>query len=170
MEDRVDRAIKTFEEHFSRIDELTHMVLKGHLIVEEAVNKGLEGAFPNSQYIISLNLRFFQKVQLLRAVSGKYHEEPVWELILTLNELRNAIAHSLSSSRIKEKVVALRASYFKTAEGYPKLDEQRKQADHIVVGSAAALAVGILIGVGVNSENTALLTKVLDSLGLKDPR
>jgi hypothetical protein len=170
MEDRVKRALKTFEEHFSKMDEVTHMVLKGHLIVEEAVNKNIEGGFPNSQYITALNLRFFQKVQLLRAVSGRHHQEPIWDLILALNELRNAIAHSLESPRIQEKTAALRAAYFKTAEGYPKLNEQRNQPDHIIVGAAAALAVGMLLGIGVRGENAVLLAKVLDSLGLEAPK
>ena len=146
MDDRAKQALKTFEEHLSEIDEVTHTVVKAHLIVEEALNRGLEVAFPNSQYITSLNLRFYQKVRLLRAVSGKYHDELVWELVLALNELRNAIAHSLSSPRIQEKARALRTSYFRAAEGYPELDEQKKQPDHMIVAFAAVLAVGMLHG------------------------
>jgi len=140
MEHRINEVLNAFERHLARIDELTHTILKGHLLVEEALTKALYAAFPNSSHLNRGSFRFFQKIQLLRAIS-KFPDDSLWEMILALNSLRNEVAHSLDSPKLNDKVADVRASYFKAAAGYEGIDAQRSQPDDMICLLHTSLAV-----------------------------
>src|SRR5260221_14261232 len=91
-------ARRRFRDHLERFDELAHMVLKGHLLIEEAVNDYLRAFFINSEFVEQSNLRFIQKVNITRA-TDEHTNEDTWELVVAINALRNELAHSLESPK-----------------------------------------------------------------------
>ena len=163
MEDTLRRATADFEKHLASIDELTHVVLKGHLLLEKAINQAIDATFPNPQYISKLN--FSQKYNLLRAVDVQLHTDPIWDLIAALNTLRNDVAHSLDSPKTAIRIESLRQAYFKAASGYERLEDHRSYPDGMIISAAAALAVGVIIGLRSRGESIVLAARVLSSVG-----
>jgi len=140
--DKVRYAVarRRFREHLEQFDELAHMVLKGHLLIEEALNDYLRSFFVNSEFIEQGNLRFIQKVNVARA-TDEYLEEDTWELVIAINALRNELAHSLDSPRLAPKVAQVRQIYLRCATRYEGVENHDKLPDHELVGMAAALCV-----------------------------
>jgi len=93
------KLVREFEE----VDDEALIILKGHLIAEEMLNLLLASLVRSPEALAQLNLRFPQRVWLVQALfppASDLHRNG-WQLVLKLNELRNALAHSLD--RVKRK-------------------------------------------------------------------
>jgi hypothetical protein len=73
-------------------DDLSLIVLKGHLLIEERLERVLQAAFPNPEHLDAMKLQFARKVQLCRAVSRGVSDSTAWSLINCINVLRNNLA------------------------------------------------------------------------------
>ncbi len=140
--------------HFERVKEklpkndLDLVILKGHLLIEERLDSILMFEFdPDSFDLKKINLRFFQKLLLSKAVCHKFGEKPManslWDGIQKLNSLRNELAHNLETVRFEKKLDAvlaihrdIRAHYWEgmteefgveypTESGFPKVNQLR---------------------------------------------
>lgn len=78
-------------------DDLTLIVLKGHLLVEELLVDLANWALPHAQYLPKF--MFHNLAHVVRAVVPQRSDDPCWELILKLNSLRNDLAHKLDSAK-----------------------------------------------------------------------
>jgi hypothetical protein len=76
-------------------DDLTLIVLKGHLLVEEVLLDLANCAFPHPQYLRDANLSFHKLACVVRAFIPEQFDSPAWRLIFLLNALRNDLAHNL---------------------------------------------------------------------------
>jgi hypothetical protein len=96
-----------FRQHFPRrSNDLTLIVLKGHLLMEEAVNRMLAGFLIKPEAIEGANLRFHQKLCLLRALAPVGPEGTAFRLFDAaekLNTLRNRLAHHINHPQIEER-------------------------------------------------------------------
>ena len=104
-ENKIDRLGRLF----SHLEDLTLIVLRGHLLIEELLNEILESICDAPKYIENANLSFFQKIQLCRSfqrrnVKGVLIDDDPWESLVVLNTLRNKLAHNLEPSGINERV------------------------------------------------------------------
>lgn len=91
----------------SRSDPL-YLVIKGHLFIENELNKILEGFIPNPK-ILNLNKKgFYEKVCL--AQSFNMIDEPVTNALLNFNDLRNAYAHNLNFNLSYNRVLKLKTA------------------------------------------------------------
>jgi hypothetical protein len=136
--------LQRYVEQLQNVDELTLVILKGHLLVEEMLTRILETFVFHPEHLEKCNLRFAQKVELARSVSLDEHQNPMWKLVIALNTLRNELAHSLDSPKRQSKIDALMSTYFEVNSGMEGIEEHKKLEDKIVAAFAIALCLGFL--------------------------
>lgn len=98
------KFIERYIKYLHREQDVLPIVLKGHLLLESLLDQIIEAISPNPQYIQELNLMFYKKVLLARAMSWDKHEIEMWELIIAINSLRNELAHHLEGSNLENKI------------------------------------------------------------------
>lgn len=84
------------EAQIHAIDDLQLLILKGHILVEYAMNKFINDLTEDSFDIYKENFHFAQKIKLCKAL-GLFESTvyPLEETMTTLNKIRNSIAHYL---------------------------------------------------------------------------
>lgn len=99
-----------FSRHMSGLEDPVLVTLKGHLLVEELLEALIRLKCRAPEHLKHARLGFYQKAALARALIGSSHEnglilpESFWPLVLSLNELRNDLAHQLESSKRIERI------------------------------------------------------------------
>ncbi len=101
-------TLRRLIEHLPQGDDLTLIVLKGHLLIEERlldlVRAKLEADDPALK---EARLRFSQLLPLARAASGRDQYPWFWEALEKLNALRNDLAHHLEPKQVERLSTAL---------------------------------------------------------------
>jgi len=83
-------------------NDLTMVVLKGHLIIERILN-GIVASHCNSPiYLSKARLTFSQMAHLAQSLMVVLIKKGVFPAIHNLNKLRNYLAHSLDTSKTEE--------------------------------------------------------------------
>lgn len=98
---RIDRV----REHLPAGNDLTLVALKGHLLVEEALDEIIAIACSEPKHLENQNLPFRFKPILARALFGHLLWPGLWPLIEGLNTVRNNLAHHLDSPRLQQQVI-----------------------------------------------------------------
>lgn len=105
----LDDFKKMAEKHLEETSDLTMVVLKGHLLLETALNSALEKQCANPALLEKANLRFIQMVYLARALlpasevpENAAKEEKFWDAMVALNQLRNRFAHNLEPKALAD--------------------------------------------------------------------
>lgn len=109
--DILDRADTLFD----GVSDLTLLILKAHLLIDEELYNQLRQLFPNPEYYDRINLRFVQNVMLARALcvrgtsDGKSieHVEMCWDALDALNAFRNKLAHNLEPDDLSHLLARL---------------------------------------------------------------
>jgi hypothetical protein len=102
---------KTFIEEIRYVDDTAQIVLKGHLVVEDLMNKALESFVFHGDHIDDARLQFHQKLELCRSISLKDNKNNMWNLIKKINSLRNALSHSIDKERRNKAIQSLMSIY-----------------------------------------------------------
>jgi hypothetical protein len=132
-----------FAEQMGSVDELALVLLKGHLIIEGALDNILSLIFFHPEYLDDSRLRFASKVHIARAYCYREPKSTMWTMVLAINSLRNEIAHKLKSAKRDKKMAELRRSYI--SEASEAMAGKFKDApDPIIANFACALVVGFL--------------------------
>jgi hypothetical protein len=142
MSDVRDRNQQRLTEQMSHIDELALVVLKGHLVLEEQLDRIIGGFVFHSLHLDAANLRFSQKVAVARSISLDEHANSMWELLAAINSLRNELAHALHSEKRQRKTDWLRKTYFAETDTSEK--GVATDPDHEIAFCAIALVSGFL--------------------------
>jgi len=95
---------------FQGVSDLTLLVLKAHLLLEEELYNQLRQLFPNPAQYDRLNLRFIQNVMLARALCVRRtdegepvsHVELCFDALEALNTFRNRLAHNLEPQDLQQ--------------------------------------------------------------------
>src|SRR4051812_28326134 len=111
MSDVSIRNTERLSEQMRHIDELALVVLKGHLVLEEQLQRILDTFLFHPEYLDSARFHFAQKVYLARTMSLDEHANPMWDLILAINALRNDLAHALDSVKRQQKLDRVKELY-----------------------------------------------------------
>lgn len=98
---RIDRV----REHLPAGNDLTLVALKGHLLVEEALDELIAIACSQPHLLEKLSLPFRFKPPLAQALFGHLLWPGLWPLIDALNTVRNNLAHHLDSPLLQQHVV-----------------------------------------------------------------
>lgn len=100
-------SFERFFTHFPTTDDLTLIVLKGHLLVEEEINDILDMKLKDSSAIYQARLGFHQRLAVLKALTGTGPDAPFqYSSIEKLNTLRNKIAHNLAPNDFERKIIS----------------------------------------------------------------
>ena len=97
-------------QHLPDEDDIDLIILKGHLLLEESLERIIRTIVAQGDLLKNDLLSFYQKAWLARAMSWSQHRGKLWDLILTLNTLRNALVHHLEPPEFDAKVKAFLAS------------------------------------------------------------
>lgn len=93
-----------FKEHLPETDDFALLTLKGHLLVEEILDVLIKSYCSEPQHLDNVEIRFFVKAKIARALVGGLFPESMWLMIEALNTVRNDLAHNLESGKLKEKI------------------------------------------------------------------
>ena len=139
---RKEEMLKKFKEHLSNVDEVALVVLKGHLIIEESLGKIISKFVFHEDKIESARLSFAQKVWIARSMSLDETDNTMWELVLSINALRNDLAHNLKSKKREQKIDRVLALYKAEMKNGTDLSDFEEQ--HIQISFAISLCTGFL--------------------------
>jgi hypothetical protein len=98
------RHVFRYDEHIPDTDDLSLIILKGHLLVEEMLVELSNLLFPNPTFLEKANLRFQQLANIVHAAEPMKPDDKCWELIFALNTLRNDLVHKLESPKLEIKI------------------------------------------------------------------
>ncbi|WP_376694484.1 hypothetical protein [Wenzhouxiangella sp. EGI_FJ10409] len=99
-------ALVQIKRHLPRGDDLTLIVLKGHLLVEEQINGLIGDNVIDEKPLERARLTFAQRIALVRALVPPSRVSSLkLDATEKLNSLRNELAHNLSSEKIEKKVI-----------------------------------------------------------------
>jgi hypothetical protein len=142
MAETLDDMQQRIEETFCHVDETALIVLKGHLLIEEALEAIISTFVHHAAFIENARLGFPQKIAIARAMSLDEHENRMWEIATALNSLRNDLAHALDSPKRARKVRAVIELYHREIEIDAHLAVSKDQPEHVVL----FLAIGFFLG------------------------
>ena len=98
---RIERVRK----HLPAGSDLTLIALKGHLLVDEALDDLMRFYCRQPEHLDDVEIRFQVKARLARALSGHIVWTGLWPLIDALNSVRNDLAHRLESPKLRDRVI-----------------------------------------------------------------
>ena len=139
-----EKFLEIFDEHFNKVDEELNAILKGHLLIERALNQIIEDFVFHSDKLIEADLSFFKKVHVARSMSLDQSDNSMWALILSFNSLRNDFVHELSSSKRQARIEKVKTLYVLEMKG----DDFEKVWDSdpvLGIAYSTSLIVGFLI-------------------------
>jgi hypothetical protein len=93
-----------FMAHMPTGDDLVLIVLKGHLLIEQQLERIIQTIVAHGQMIDDDQFGFALKCALARAMCWSQEKNPIWDFIGALNALRNDIAHSLGSDKTERRL------------------------------------------------------------------
>jgi len=129
---------KTFFEEVRYVDDTAQIVLKGHLVAEDLMNKALECFMLHGEHIEDARLQFHQKLELCKSISLSDNKNNMWNLIKKINVLRNALSHSLDKERREKAIQSLKSIYDQ------EFDPETRNIDGM--SEEAALCIAALSG------------------------
>lgn len=101
------RYILRWDDFMPDTEDLSLVILKGHLLVEEMLSELLVHILPFPQHIEGLNLGFRQKASIVRAACQYDENNKAWDLINALNKTRNELVHNLEPPKLEKVLAAL---------------------------------------------------------------
>jgi hypothetical protein len=143
MEDREHLALR-FKESFEAVDPVVHVLLKGHLLLEELMGEIIEQHLFHPKHLSDARLTFSQKISLCRSLCLRKNDLGEWALISVVNTLRNDLAHRLQSEVRAKKIEKVRNLYFQEAAENPEIDNHKKEQDQVVLAYACVHCGGFL--------------------------
>jgi hypothetical protein len=91
----MEESEERFRRHMPRSGDLTLIILKGHLLVEEQLNAFIAAHMQRPEELDSARLSFSQRVALAKALAPSRSKH--FDAVNKLNRLRNDLAHRLES-------------------------------------------------------------------------
>jgi hypothetical protein len=110
---RTRQSKELFIKHFSELpDELSPIVLKGHLLVERSLTGIISHYAQPSADVSKVGLRFMQKVALAKVlVPSFFFPLEFWNFVNLLNQLRNDLAHQLEPKKLEKHLESVRTMF-----------------------------------------------------------
>jgi hypothetical protein len=93
--------VEQINQHIDKTDDPILVILRAHLLVEERLRDILAQISRAPEELKAARLSFHQALCLCRAVIGR-QDDPAWDFIVRLNEVRNRIAHHLDPGNLDE--------------------------------------------------------------------
>lgn len=100
-----ETRIERVRMHLPSGNDLTLIALKGHLLAEEALDDLIRFYCKQPEHLDDVEIRFFVKARIARALSGHIVWTGLWPLIDALNSVRNDLAHNLESPKLRDRAI-----------------------------------------------------------------
>lgn len=113
-------SIERYKKHEPKGRNITLVVLKGHLLVEEELNELLELLLPNPEFLYQPRFGFIQRLRVLQAISTEKRLHALADAIELLNEMRNSLAHQLEPTKLNKQALAFTNAALNAARTNPK--------------------------------------------------
>lgn len=101
-------TFEKFQKHLPIGGDMTLMILKGHLLIEEQIDFLVKNRIPKPSALIGARLTSHQQICLAEAlveeISLDGSDQWLWAAIKKLNKIRNEIAHHLEKSGIDDRI------------------------------------------------------------------
>lgn len=145
MPKHLERYNKEFKKHLGEVDELQQYILKGHLVIESILDNVIKLIFFHPEHIQDGRFGFMHKVNLARAFALNKNKSTTWKLVVSINAVRNEIAHQLGGEKRDRKMQQLRRLYIAELEDDRELIKAHKEyPDELIAVMACALSAGFL--------------------------
>lgn len=141
-----------FKKHAPKGRDLTLILLKCHLLVEEEMNELLELMLPHPEFLYRSRFGFLQRLRVLQAVSSDPRFHTLAEAMELLNEMRNALAHQLEPVKVRQLAPAFIEAAFNAGMRNPKRSAAQGAAavqldakfSLVALKQAIAVVIGLL--------------------------
>jgi hypothetical protein len=138
------RLEKTRQEMFDRVEKmnaLTLAVLRSHLLAEQCMSEYIVASGKKPKWV--QKQKFSTKMERCKRLAKDESGDELWGVLNAANQLRNTIAHSLSSEAIAEKMRQLKDRYLAclTAKQAAGLADQ---SDDYIAQSACVTCAGFI--------------------------
>jgi hypothetical protein len=127
-------------ERAQNMDALILSVLKTHLLTEKSMEDYILASGFKKRW---LNKRFSEKLAKCRVLAQGEDKDPLWDVLVAANDLRNKIAHTLEIAEIKKKMAILKEKYF-AGLTQRQVDGLKDQPDDFIALSACSTCAGFI--------------------------
>jgi hypothetical protein len=141
--------------NLNKYRDMEMILLKGHLILEQAINHLINIHVKDPQKIDSLNLMFAKKTDLLMALIGKQFSSEERHL-KEINRIRNKLAHEFFFDKYHKELKSRACS----VNGYTPKTINNKKTYKNTVTKAFSFLTGLLIGIAQGIKATQTLVNV----------
>ncbi len=138
------------------------VILKVHLFIEERLNSILERFVFHPEYLTKMRLSFADKVLFARAISLDEHDGEIWNLINSINRLRNDCAHKTGSPERDKKIDDVLNMFAPLDKKTIGQAEDQELPKHVSLANAGALCAGFLHGLELEIERFRSVLKIMD--------
>jgi len=137
----LEKARKEMFERIEKMDKLTIVTLRAHLVVEQCMNDYITANGVKRKWLRERT--FWDKMQKCKQLAKEEGKDALWDVLDAANQLRNAIAHTLSMDKIAEKTEQLKEKFLAS------LTEQQAtglsdQPDDYIAQSAFVTCAGFI--------------------------
>lgn len=108
------RYVFRYDKHMPDTGDLSLIVLKGHLLIEEMLIDIRNKLLPHAEYLDSVNVRFYQLLSVVSSAIESKHDHKSWDLIIEFNRLRNKLIHNLEPPKLESLLNQLFNVYSQT--------------------------------------------------------
>jgi hypothetical protein len=139
------RLEKSRQEMFERVEKLnvlTLAVLRSHLLVEQSIGDYIIASGKKPNWVEKQ--KFSTKMERCKKLAKDEGNSELWRILEAANQLRNAIAHTLSSDKIAEKMKQLKnrhLAWLTPAQAAGLAD----QSDDYIAQSACLTCAGFIL-------------------------
>jgi len=118
-------VIQMFNKHMPRSKDITMIILKGHLLVEQALTDILDTELPYSKALDDAKMSFSNRLAVVKSIYGTDTSFP-YGLIENLNSLRNQLVHNLEpkdmESKLDDFIIRTKQSKVRLLSEYEQLE------------------------------------------------
>ncbi len=111
----IDQDFNKFLEEYGHliytVNELDLIILRGHLIIEDELKIIISKFVFHSKYIPEARLTFYQMVNIARSMTLDESNNTIWNIVITLNKIRNIVAHSIGSANFHKLINKLKKHF-----------------------------------------------------------
>lgn len=163
-DEEIKRRLEDFNQHFEYVDEEIQIVLKGHLVIEDILNRIIGQFVFHPTILEEIRLSFHSKVYLAKAFSVSEQENSIWKIILSINKIRNRIAHVLAPEGRQDAIENLKTLYMQEMRGSSEENVWNDKGTNIGLYYSIGLAFGFLTSFEKEARDFNLIIKNLTGL------
>lgn len=131
-------SLNKFADHMPSCEQKDLSILKGHLLIEEQLNRLIEARLRNPVELSKAKLTFYQKLYLAKSFDLNDRESDwVWIAIEKLNKIRNSLAHSLIDGGMEDRI----EDFIQFVKNNLDVPSQDDQTDEIGILNMAIFSV-----------------------------